>query len=145
MSTEFSLEFLQGKIGAEYVELNPITGKPRIVQGLNQVWEAIDEHGGVSVVAKLFGLSEVDVWGWIDDHVVPDLYAPYLASSRPTDRYVREMQLSSVGYEDPMTKVSWPVSWPVEWTFHRSIDLGRRGSLPSRDVLERHNVVLGGV
>ena len=34
MSIQFTLEFLQDKIGAEYVERNPVTGKPRIIQGL---------------------------------------------------------------------------------------------------------------
>lgn len=111
MSAEFSLEFLQGKIGTEYVEVDPITGRPRIIQGLNQVWDAIDEHGGVAKVAKLFGLSELDVWGWIDDHVVPDLYVRYLAGAV---RWVPDVQLSSVGWEDPVTGECWPTSWKLE-------------------------------
>jgi len=111
MSAEFSLAFLQGKIGAEYVETNPNTGHPRIIHGLNQVWDAIDEHGGVQMVAQLFGLPEREVWSWIDEHVVPDLYAPYLASPRPSEKYVQDMQLSAVGYECPVTKALWPVSW----------------------------------
>ena len=128
MSVQFSLEFLQGKIGVEYVELNPVTGKPRIIQGLNQVWDAIDEHGGVSEVAKIFGLSEADVWGWIDEHAVPDIYAPYLSSPVPSKKYIQDMQLSSVGYEDPATKACWPVSWRDEWTSLRSTELGKNVS-----------------
>lgn len=115
MTSPFTLELLKEKIGAEYVELNPVTGKPRIIQGLNEVWDAVDEHGGVPVVAKLFGLSEADVWGWIDDHVVPDLYAPYLASPRPLEKYVQFMQLSPVGYEAPESEACWPNNWLQEW------------------------------
>jgi len=111
MSAEFTLEFLQGKIGAEYVELNPVTGKPRIIQGLNQVWDAVDVHGGVSEVAKLFGLSEADVWGWIDDHWIPELYVRYLAGAV---RWIPDVQLSSVGWEDPETGEYWPQSWKLE-------------------------------
>lgn len=111
MSAEFSLEFLQGKIGAEYVELTPVTGKPRIIQGLNEVWGAVDEHGGVPVVARLFGLSEADVWGWIDAHWIPEPYVFYMAGSR---RWIPDVLLSSVGWEDPVSGACWPSSWKLD-------------------------------
>lgn len=112
MSGTFTLAFLQDKIGGkEYVEANPFTGHPRIIQGLNEVWEKLVEHGGVSQVAKVFGLSEVDVWAWVDEHCIPDLYLRYLID--PGQR-VSDVQLSSVGYEDPVTGKCWPGNWKEE-------------------------------
>jgi len=107
----FTLELLQDKIGVEYIELNPITNQPRIIQGLNEVWGAIDEHGGVGQVAKLFGLGEVDVWAWVDRHKIPDLYLRYLMD--PGQR-VSDVQLSSIGYEDPVTGYCWPGNWKMD-------------------------------
>lgn len=108
MSSKFTLEFLQDKMGAEYLEKNPVTGKPRIIQGLNEVWAAINEHGGVQWVAKLFGLSELVVWGWVDSHYVPDPYARYLA--HPEAEAI-ELQMPSLGYEDPESGACWPLTW----------------------------------
>lgn len=122
MRTGFTLQFLQDQIGADYVEENPITGKPRIIQGLNEVWQTINEHGGVARVARLFGLSEADVWGWVDSHWVPELYAPYLADPRGG---IAEMQLSSVGCEDPETGDCWPRSWKLDAA---DFDLNRQSS-----------------
>lgn len=45
MSPPFTLKFLKEKVGAEYVEHNPITGKPRIIRGLNEVWNVIESTG----------------------------------------------------------------------------------------------------
>jgi hypothetical protein len=110
MSTTFTLAFLQDKIGEQYVEANPVTNQPRIIQGLNEVWRAIDEQGGVGQIAKVFGLSEVDVWAWVDGHEVPGLYAPYLAP----DGNLADLQLSSVGYWDVETGACWPNTWKLE-------------------------------
>lgn len=111
MNNPVTLAYLQAQIGAEYVEANPVTGKPRIIQGLNEVWEAIDEHGGVSQVAKLFGLSELAVWGWVDEHDIPALYVPYLTAQVDPKAKV---PLSSVGCEDVATGKFWPKSWVLE-------------------------------
>ena len=111
MSTVFTLELLQDKIGVEYAERNPVTGQPRIIQGLNNVWQKIDEHGGVAQVAKVFGLTEADVWGWVDRHEIPELQLPYLMD---LGELVSDVQLSSVGYEDPVTGESWPENWKLE-------------------------------
>ena len=109
-NSSFSLELLQEKIGAEYVERNPITWKTRIIRGLNEVWAAIDQHGGLSRVAALFGLAEAAVWLWIDDHEVPGLYAPYLAPNGN----IWDLQLSSVGYQDEATGECWPRTWAMD-------------------------------
>lgn len=111
MSTVFTLEFLQDKIGSEYVELNPVTGQPRIIKGLNGVWEKVEAHGGVSQVAKVFGLSEAAVWGWVDGHEIPGLYLRYFID--PGQR-VSDVQLSSVGYEDPVSGECWPGNWRMD-------------------------------
>lgn len=111
MSTVFTLELLQDKIGEQYVELNPITGQPRIIQGLNGVWTKIQEHGGVGQVAKVFGVSEAVVWGWVDLHEIPALYLRYLMD--PGER-ISDVQLSSIGYEDPVSGESWPGNWKDE-------------------------------
>ena len=111
MSTVFTLELLQNEIGEPYVELNPVTGQPRIIQGLNNVWQKINEHGGVAQVAKVFGLSEAAVWGWVDDHEIPEMYVPFLIDR---DELVSDVQLSSSGFEDPVTGECWPRSWALE-------------------------------
>jgi len=111
MNSKFTLEFLQDKIGAEYVEENPVTRKPRIIQALNEVWNAINEHGGVPQVAKLFGLTELVVWGWVDAHLIPSMYVKYLAG--PGQR-IADVQLSSVGFEDTESGACWPCSWRLE-------------------------------
>ncbi len=111
MTSPFTLELLQGKIGKEYVEANPVTGQPRIIQGLNGVWEKLEEHGGVGQVAKVFGLSEAAVWAWVDDHEIPDPYLRYLID--PGQR-ITDVQLSSIGYEDPVSGECWPSNWKLE-------------------------------
>jgi hypothetical protein len=110
MSTQFTLKFLKEKIGAEYVERNPISGKPRIILGLNEVWNAIEEYGGVPKVARWLGLPAPIIWGWIDEHYVPDPFARKLTCRGSK---VSDMQLSSVGYEDPETGVCWPWTWAL--------------------------------
>jgi hypothetical protein len=104
----FSLELLQEKIGAEYIERNPVTGMPRIIQGLNPVWQLIEEHGGVSRVARLFGLTETVVFSWIDEHFIPMLYVGYLADPRDG---LADIQLSSVGYQDQESGACFPWHW----------------------------------
>ena len=111
MNSPFTLELLQENIGAEYVELNPVTGQPRMIHGLNNVWQKIDEHGGVGQVAKIFGLSEVDVWGWVDDHCIPELHLRYLIDP---GQQISDVQLSSCGYEDPVSGDCWPANWTVD-------------------------------
>lgn len=113
MSTAFTLQFLQEQIGEQYVEENLLTGKPRIIQGLNEVWAKLEEHGGVGQVARLFGLSESDVWAWVDLHCIPDLYVPYLVGD---GQRISDVQLCSVGYEDPVSGESWPRTWGLDTT-----------------------------
>jgi hypothetical protein len=111
MKQKFTLEFLQDKIGAEYIELNPLTGNPRIIRGLNEVWEYVDDFGGLACVASHFDLPEESIWSWIDNHFVPELYALELARLK---KWIPDMQLSSVGYTDPRTKRCWPRTWKLE-------------------------------
>lgn len=108
MTSNFTLQFLKDKIGDEYIEENPVTGQPRIIQGLNEVWTTLDEHGGVGQVAKLFGLSEEGVWGWVDSHCIPDMYVKYLVAP---GQMISDVQLSSVGFEDPESGLYWPSTW----------------------------------
>jgi hypothetical protein len=107
MSPPFTLDFLQQKIGAEYVERNPATGEPRLIQGLNEVWEHIEAQGGVSALAARLGLAETIVWGWIDRHCVPERYCEVLVDRA----WVSDMLIPSTGYEDPETGECWPVTW----------------------------------
>ena len=111
MSTVFTLELLQDKFGAECVELNPVTGQLRFIHEQNAVWRKLDEHGGVGQVAKVFGLSEAVVWGWVDEHEIPEMYVPFLIDR---DELVSDVQLSSSGYEDPVTGECWPANWRLE-------------------------------
>ncbi len=111
MSTAFTLALLQEKIGQEQVEVNPITNQPRIIQGLNEVWAKLDEHGGIGQVAKVFGLSEGQVWSWVDSHEIPELQLPYLMDP---GELVSDVQLSSVGYEDPDSGECYPRNWKLE-------------------------------
>ncbi|WP_421955771.1 hypothetical protein [Polaromonas sp.] len=111
MTTAFTLQFLQDHIGEQYIELNPVTGQPRFIHGLNEVWQKLDEHGGVGQVAKVFGLSEAAVWAWVDDHEIPKLYIPYLIDR---DQRVSDVQLSSSGYEDTVSGECWPRNWRLE-------------------------------
>ena len=111
MSTVFTLELLQEKIGKEYVEANPVTGQPRFGYDWNEVWQKLDEHGGVGRVAKVFGLSEASVWSWVDRHEIPEMYLRYLID--PGQR-VSDVQLSSIGYEDTVSGECWPGNWRLE-------------------------------
>lgn len=82
-----------------------------IIQALNGVWTKIQEHGGVGQVAKVFGLSEADVWSWVDLHEIPELYLRYLMGP---GELVSDVQLSSSGYEDPVSGECWPGNWKLE-------------------------------
>ncbi|MES2279895.1 MAG: hypothetical protein V4542_00630 [Pseudomonadota bacterium] len=113
MNSPFPLELIQEKIGKEYIELNPVTVQPRIIQGLNNVWAKIEEHGGVGRVAEVFNLSETEVWGWVDRHEIPELYLRYLMDP---GELVSDVQLSSIGYTDPLTGECWPENWKLEPT-----------------------------
>lgn len=128
MTSPFTLELLQEEIGKEYVETNPVTGQPRIIQGLNGVWEKLEEHGGVGQVAKVFGLSEADVWGWVDRHEIPDLYLRYLID--PEQR-ISDVQLSSLGYVDALSGRCWPANWKSEPSVE-TIGLRRNKNLVQR-------------
>ncbi len=129
MTTAFTLEFLQDKIGVEYIELNAVTGQPRIIQGLNEVWAKLEEHGGVGQVAKVFGLSEAAVWGWVDRHEIPALQLPYLMD--PGER-ASDVQLSSVGYEDTVSGECWPGNWACD-----AADIDGKCKSTSSDVVGR--------
>ena len=111
MTNPFTLEQLQEKIGVEYIELNPVTLQPRLIQGLNNVWQKLENHGGVGQVAKGLGLSEADIWGWVDRHEIPELQLRYFLD--PGER-VADVQLSCSGYEDPETGECWPANWKLE-------------------------------
>ena len=43
MNPRFTLELLQDEIEVEYIELNPVTNQPRLIHGLNNVWEKLEE------------------------------------------------------------------------------------------------------
>ncbi|MES2188762.1 MAG: hypothetical protein V4454_01465 [Pseudomonadota bacterium] len=129
MNSPFTLELLQNEIGVEYIELNPVTKQPRIIQGLNGVWAKIEEHGGVGQVAKVFGLSEADVWAWIDRHEIPDLQLPYLMDP---GELVSDVQLSSVGYTDPITGECWPGNWKLEPADVDGLDLCSENVTPKK-------------
>ncbi len=111
MNHEYSVEFLTSKLGGPYVENNPVTGKPRLIKGLNEVWQAIEEFGGIAYTAKQFFIPEIYVHGFIDNHYMPFIFAFTIAKKlgcKPSD-----IQLPSTGYEDPLTGQCWPQSWCV--------------------------------
>lgn len=62
-----------------YVELNPATGRPRLIHGLNEVWQVIDEFGGIAHTARHFAIQERFVYYWIDDHFIPAIFAYEIA------------------------------------------------------------------
>lgn len=111
-SQEYSVDFLNSKLVGPYVELNPVTGKPRLIHGLNEVWRAIEEFGGIAFTAKQFSIPEIYVHGFIDNHYMPVAFAVAIAKKlgcKPGD-----IQVPSTGYEDPLTGQCWPVSWCMD-------------------------------
>jgi len=81
------------------------------IHGLNGTLTKIQMRGGISQVAKVFGLSEAVVWGWVDNHEIPELYVPFLTDR---DERVSDVQLSSSGYEDPVSGDCWPRNWRLD-------------------------------
>lgn len=113
MYNEYSVEFLTSKLGGPYVETNPVTGKPRLIKGLNEVWQAIDEFGGIAHTADYFGISNNCVHSWIDKHFIPKHFAYEMAKKlgcKPSD-----FEEPSLGYDDSVTGDTWPNSWKPSW------------------------------
>ena len=46
--------------------------------------------------------------GWVDSYFIPELYVPYLVGH---GQRISDVQLSSVGYEDPVSGDCWPGNW----------------------------------
>ena len=49
--------------------------------------------------------------GWVDRHEIPEMYLRYLIDR---DERVSDVQLSSSGYEDPVSGECWPGNWKLE-------------------------------
>lgn len=111
ISHERSVAFLVSKIGP-YVEPSTVSGKPRLIKGINEVWAVLDEFGGISHTAKHFSVPEIFVDEWICNHYIPAVcayeIAKYLGYSN-----VADFQVPSTGYEDPITGRCWPITWQV--------------------------------
>jgi hypothetical protein len=108
MNHEYSVEFLTSKIGP-YVETNPVTGRPRLIRGLNEVWQAIEEFGGIAFTAKQISIAEIYVHKFIDNHYMPVAFA--VAIAKKLGCKLGDIQMPSTGYEDPVTGECWPLSW----------------------------------
>jgi len=107
---EYSVEFLISQIGP-YVEVNPVTGNPRLIRGLNEVWQAIEEFGGIAHTARQFSIPEINVQKFIDNHYMPVGIA--VAIAKKLGCKSRDIQIPSTGYEDPVTGECWPRSWCI--------------------------------
>lgn len=105
---EYSVDFLNEKLAGPYVELNPVTGRPRLIKGLNEVWYAVERFGGITFTADHFGVSKDDVYDWIDCHYIPPAYAAEIAKKLGCEPI--DFQEPSLGYDDPETGKSWPIS-----------------------------------
>lgn|GEM_PF-2227589 len=112
MNPDYSVEFLNRELGGPYTELNPITGKPRLIKGLNEVWQAIEEFGGVAYTAKQFSIPEIYVHKFIDNHYMPVAFAAAIAKKLGCK--IGDILLPSTGYEDPLTGQCWPLSWCMD-------------------------------
>ena len=110
MQNQYDLAFLQDKIGAEYVELNPATGNPRLIPGLNEVYRAIEELGGMELATDCLSVTEEEIDTWIDQHYVSTEYALDIASELGFSD-ITDLQSPTTGYADPKTGFCWPVSW----------------------------------
>ena len=108
-NNQITVEFLISQIGP-YVEYNPVTDRPRFIQGLNGPWEAVDELGGISKVAEKFNIDEADVHEWIDNHYIPAVFANVIAKKLGYSD-IEELQYPSTGYENPEAGFCWPWSW----------------------------------
>jgi hypothetical protein len=76
---------------------------------LNEVWQAIEEFGGIAYTAKQFSIPEIYVHGFIDNHYMPVAFA--VAIAKKLDCKIGDILLPSTGYEDPQTGQCWPLSW----------------------------------
>lgn len=113
VSHEYSVDFLNGKLGGPYVELSPTTGKPRLIHGLNEVWQVIDEFGGIAYTAKHFAIQERFIHDWVDRHFIPYIFAYEISRILGYAKH-SDFQEPSLGYDDPETGCSWPISWKLE-------------------------------
>lgn len=112
-SHDYSVDFLNDKLAGPYVELNPVTGRPRLIKGLNEVWYAVERFGGIAFSVNYFGITKKCVHAWLDNHFIPTDYAYEIAKKlncKPSD-----FQEPSLGYDDPVTGGSWPISWKLGW------------------------------
>lgn len=101
-------EFLTEQIGP-YVTSNPHTGAPRLIEGLNNVWDAINELGGVVVVATKYDVEPWEVEQWIDDHYVPLRKGFAICKELGIDPI--DFYEPSTGYEDKDNGIFWPYAW----------------------------------
>ena len=111
INQDVTVDFLIRKIGP-YVELNPTTGKPRFIKGLNDVWLAVDKFGGISHTAKHFGIQEGFIHEWIDNHYMPVIFA-YEISKKLGYSDFEDLQRPTTGYQDSITGFCWPSSWRI--------------------------------
>lgn len=114
INQEYSVDFLNSKLGGSYVELNPITGRPRLIHGLNEVWGVVDEFGGITKTARHFAIQERFVHEWIDQHYIPAVFAFEIAKKLGYSRRA-DFQKPSTGYEDAKTGYCWPRTWGEGW------------------------------
>lgn len=63
------------------------------------------------VSAEIVGSLTAAVWGCVDRHEIPEMYLRHLIDR---DQRVSDVQLSSVGYEDPVTGKCWRGNWKEE-------------------------------
>lgn len=110
---DITVDFLNSKIGP-YVELNPLTDKPRFIKGLNSVWLAVEEFGGFAYTALYFDIDVMHVHQWIDDHYIPVIFA-YEISKKLGYSDLKDIQEPSTGYHDEVTGFCWPLTWKLGW------------------------------
>lgn len=123
-NNQITVEFLISQIGP-YVEYNPVTGRPRFIQGLNGPWEAVDELGGISKVAADLNVDEVYIHEWIDNHYVPSAFAEVIADKLGYPD-TTELQYPTTGYEDDGSGFCWPWSWRYFCVETDADDLAKR-------------------
>jgi hypothetical protein len=114
INQEYSVDFLNSKLGGPYVELNPVTGKPRLIHGLNEVWGVVNEFGGIAKTARHFAINERFVHDWVDRHFIPYIFAYEIAKILGYSRHA-DFQEPSTGYEDTETGYCWPMTWKLGW------------------------------
>lgn len=103
-----SVSFLIEQIGP-YITINPNTGAPRLIEGLNAVWDAVNELGGVAAVATKYDVEPWEVEQWIDDHYVPLRKGLAICKELRIDPI--DFYDPSTGFEDKANGIYWPYAW----------------------------------